>query len=132
MAGLELLAFAKRSSISPARTASIRVLITVGSLSFDGTAIPALPFSNSMGLAPNLTDMMIWPVGSIFHHGQIIMSVKFGAKPIEFEKGKAGIAVPSKDKLPTVINTLIEAVRAGEMDDLFANASNSRPAIGKK
>ena len=38
------------------------------------------------------------------------MSVKFGAKPIEFEKGKAGIAVPSKDKLPTVINTLIEAV----------------------
>ena len=64
--------------------------------------------------------------------GQIIMSVKFGAKPIEFEKGKAGIAVPSKDRLPTVINTLIEAVRAGEMDDLFANASQSRPTIGKK
>src|ERR1700710_2378474 len=31
--------------------------------------------------------------------GQIVMSVKFGAKPIEFEKGKAGIAVPSKEKL---------------------------------
>src|SRR4051794_9231124 len=28
-------------------------------------------------------------------------------QPIEFEKGKAGIAVPSKDKLPTVIDTLI-------------------------
>ena len=55
--------------------------------------------------------------------GQIVMSVKFGSKPIEFEKGKAGIAVPSKDKLPTVINTLIEAVRAGELDDLFAAAS---------
>ena len=59
--------------------------------------------------------------------GQIVMSVKFGSKPIEFEKGKAGIAVPSKDKLPTVINTLIEAVRAGELDDLFAAASKSRP-----
>jgi hypothetical protein len=33
------------------------------------------------------------------------------------EKGKAGIVVPSKDKLPTIINTLIEAVRAGELDD---------------
>lgn len=64
--------------------------------------------------------------------GQIVMSVKFGAKPIEFEKGKAGIAVPSKDKLPTVINTLIEAVRAGELDDLFAQASKSRPVPKKK
>jgi hypothetical protein len=35
------------------------------------------------------------------------------AKPIEFEKGKAGIAVPSKDKLPAVIDTLIAAVRPG-------------------
>ena len=45
--------------------------------------------------------------------GQVVMSVKFGAKPIEFEKGKAGIVVPSKDKLPAVIDTLISAVRAG-------------------
>lgn len=64
--------------------------------------------------------------------GQVVMSIKFGAKPIEFEKGKAGIAVPSKDKLPTVINTLIEAVRAGELDDLFAQASKSRPIPKKK
>ena len=27
------------------------------------------------------------------------MSIKFGAKLIEFEKGKAGIVVQSKDKL---------------------------------
>lgn len=64
--------------------------------------------------------------------GQIVMSVKFGSKPIEFEKGKAGIAVPSKDKLPTVINTLIEAVRAGELDELFAQASKLRPIPKKK
>lgn len=57
--------------------------------------------------------------------GQIIMSV------IEFEKGRAGIAILSKDKLPTVINILIEAVRAGEMDDIFASASKSQPASGR-
>jgi hypothetical protein len=46
-----LAAWLNSSSSSPARTAVIRVSITGGSLSVDGTTIPALPFSNSMGLA---------------------------------------------------------------------------------
>ena len=29
---------------------------------------------------------------------QVVMSIKFGAKPIEFERGKAGIIIGSKDK----------------------------------
>jgi hypothetical protein len=62
--------------------------------------------------------------------GQVVMSIKFGAKPIEFEKGKAGIVVPTKDKLPTVIDTLIAAVRAGELDDLFTQAAKTG-SIGK-
>jgi hypothetical protein len=62
--------------------------------------------------------------------GQVVISIKFGAKPIEFEKGKAGIVVPSKDKLPTVIDTLIAAVRAGELDELFSQAAKSG-SIGK-
>ena len=62
--------------------------------------------------------------------GQVVMSIKFGAKPIEFEKGKAGIVVPSKDKIPTVIDTLIAAVRAGELDDLFSHAAKAG-GIGK-
>jgi hypothetical protein len=37
--------------------------------------------------------------------GQVVVSIKFGARPIEFEKGNAGIVVPSKDKLPVVIDT---------------------------
>lgn len=57
--------------------------------------------------------------------GQVVMSVKFGAKPIEFEKVKAGIAVPSRDKLPNVIDTLIAAVRAGELDELFSQAAKA-------
>jgi hypothetical protein len=52
------------------------------------------------------------------------------ARPIEFEKGKAGIAVGSKDKLSAVIDTLIAAVRAGELDDLFSHAAKTG-VVGK-
>jgi hypothetical protein len=62
--------------------------------------------------------------------GQVVMSVKFGAKPVEFEKGKAGIAVGSKDKLPAVIDALIAAVRAGELDEVFSQAAKAG-TIGK-
>jgi hypothetical protein len=48
---------ADKSSSSPAGTAAIKVSITVGSLSLDATTIPALPFSNSIGLAPNLMEI---------------------------------------------------------------------------
>ena len=62
--------------------------------------------------------------------GHVVMSVKFGAKPIEFEKDRVGIVVPSKDKLPAVIDTLITAVRAGELDELFNQAAKTG-SIGK-
>jgi hypothetical protein len=62
--------------------------------------------------------------------GQVVMSIKFGAKPVEFEKGKAGIVVGSTEKLPAVIDTLIAAVRAGELDDLFGQAAKTG-TIGK-
>jgi hypothetical protein len=50
-------------------------------------------------------------------NGTYALFVRSGLKPIEFEKGKAAIAVPSLDKLPTVIDTLITAVRNGELDE---------------
>jgi hypothetical protein len=52
--------------------------------------------------------------------GNIVMSVYYGTKPIEFERGKAGIAVASKDKLAALIDTLIGAAKAGELDSLMA------------
>ena len=51
--------------------------------------------------------------------GNIVMSVYYGTKPIEFERGKAGIAVASKDKLAALIETLIGAAKAGELDGLM-------------
>jgi hypothetical protein len=44
-------------------------------------------------------------------------------KPIEFDKGKTAIAVPSLDKLPSVIDTLITAVRNGELDEALTQAA---------
>src|SRR5665647_1070814 len=56
-------------------------------------------------------------------NGSFALFVRSGLKPIEFEKGKTAIAVPSLDKLPTVIDTLITAVRNGELDELLAQSS---------
>jgi hypothetical protein len=54
--------------------------------------------------------------------GKLVMCVYHGTKPIEFDKGKAAIAVPSRDKLPALIDALIDAARAGELDELVTRA----------
>src|SRR5688500_13468473 len=48
--------------------------------------------------------------------GSVVFFIRQAGKPIEFEKGKAGINVGKVDKLPTVIDMLIAAVRSGELD----------------
>jgi hypothetical protein len=64
-------------------------------------------------------------------NGTYAFCIRSGWKPIEFEKGKAAIAVPSLDKLPAIIDTLITAVRNGELDEQLAQvakqATPSRP-----
>jgi hypothetical protein len=56
-------------------------------------------------------------------NGSFVLFIRSGRKPIEFEKGKSAIAVPSLEKLPSVIDTLIDAVRNGELDEQLAQAS---------
>jgi hypothetical protein len=66
-------------------------------------------------------------------NGGYLLTVKVGSKRIEFEKGKAAIVVPSLDKLPGVIDTLIKAVRAGELDEqINQSAKFGRPIPGRK
>jgi hypothetical protein len=50
--------------------APIRLSISAGSLSLDATAMPALFFSNSIGLAPWKTEKTTWPEPSARHHGR--------------------------------------------------------------
>jgi hypothetical protein len=57
--------------------------------------------------------------------GGMVMSVYHGSQPLEFEKGKAGIAVASRDKLPALIDALAAAVRAGEFDELLARTGKT-------
>lgn len=56
-------------------------------------------------------------------NGGYVMTVKVGSKRVEFEKGKAAIAVGTLEKLPGVIDALIKAVRAGELDDQLKQLS---------
>ena len=59
-------------------------------------------------------------------NGGIVLTVRYGFKTIEFEKGKAGVAVPSRDKLVGVIDTMIAAVRAGELDEVMGQQSKAQ------
>lgn len=66
-------------------------------------------------------------------NGGYVMTVKVGSKRIEFEKGKAAISVGSLDKLPSVIDALIKAVRAGELDEQLKQSSKfGRPVPARK
>jgi hypothetical protein len=56
-------------------------------------------------------------------NGTYALFVRSGLKAIEFEKGKPAIAVQSLDKLPSVIDTLITAIRNGELDQQLGEAS---------
>jgi hypothetical protein len=52
--------------------------------------------------------------------------VHYGGRPLEIAKGKTAIEVGSLPKLPTLIDSLIEAVRAGELDSAIATAAAER------
>ena len=64
--------------------------------------------------------------------GQVVFFVRIGWKPLEFEKGKAGVVAGTMEKLPAVVDTLIGAVRAGELDPMLEQTRSVRPAAKKK
>jgi hypothetical protein len=64
--------------------------------------------------------------------GQVVFFVRVGWKPLEFEQGKAGVVAGTMEKLPAVIDTLIGAVRAGELDPMLEHAKTAHPAPKRK
>jgi hypothetical protein len=64
--------------------------------------------------------------------GAVVLTVRYGAKPIEFAPGKAAIAVCKKEKLIPTIETVIAAVEAGELDAVLAQMSKSAVAVMMK
>ena len=63
--------------------------------------------------------------------GNVVLTVRSGLKAIEFEKGKAGITVGKIERLDSVIATLIEAARNGELDTLLAIGDEPARGIPK-
>ena len=58
--------------------------------------------------------------------GTVGLTVRYGAKAIEFEKGKTAIVVPSKDQLVATLDAVIEGVKAGELDEHLAQQAKAR------
>ena len=77
-------------------------------------------------------NQRVFPWWRVLPNGSAVMSIRVAQKAIEIEKGKAGIAVPSADKLPGVIDTLVTAIRNGELDEHLAQASKAVPTKKKK
>jgi regulator of RNase E activity RraA len=53
-------------------------------------------------------------------------NVRAGGRAIEFEKGKTAIVVPGMDQFGLTIETVIAAVRAGELDELLSQQAKAR------
>ena len=64
--------------------------------------------------------------------GFVVLTVRYGFKTLEFEKGKGAIAIGAVEKLEAVLMTLIAATHAGELDGLLEAATGRSSAKGKK
>lgn len=74
-------------------------------------------------------DQRVRPWWTTDASGRVFRSIKHGSKALEFEKGKAAVAVPSLEELPSVIEALISAAQSGELDE--ALKAISRPGGAK-
>src|SRR5215510_2665405 len=77
-------------------------------------------------LTPIDRQQRVLPWWRVNADGSYVFFVRLGSKPIEFEKGKNAVAVPSFE-MPLVINILITAVRNGELDEQLAQTK--KPAV---
>lgn len=64
--------------------------------------------------------------------GQTFFALRYAGKPIEFAKGKNAVAVGELSALPAILDTLTEAVRAGELDEQLGKAAAERGQMLRK
>ena len=72
------------------------------------------------------------PWWRVDENGIVVLTVRYGFKPIEFDKGKAAIAVGTVEKLEGVLTTLIAATRNGELDVLLKPVRRAEAEKEKK
>jgi len=51
--------------------------------------------------------------------GTHFLEVRYGNKPLELAKGKSAIEVGDLKNVPTVIETVVQAINAGELDSML-------------
>ena len=64
--------------------------------------------------------------------GQLVLMVRWGSRVIEWERGKAAIVVGDRGKLVAVLDKLIAATQAGELDAHIAAANKDRVTPKRK
>lgn len=55
--------------------------------------------------------------------GEVLLAISYGSKQIELQRGKTAIDVGTADNLVTVLDTVIAAVKNGELDVQIESAS---------
>ncbi|QRY67975.1 hypothetical protein JVX98_27135 [Ensifer sp. PDNC004] len=65
-------------------------------------------------------------------NGKVFFAIRYAGKPIEFAKDKNAIESGELSALPKIIDTLIEAVRAGELDAQLTAAAVERGKMLRK
>lgn len=65
-------------------------------------------------------------------NGKVFLGVRYAGKLIEFAKDKNAIEAGELSALPNIIDTLVEAVRAGELDAQLTAAAAERGQLLRK
>ena len=61
-----------------------------------------------------------------------MLTVRWGSRVIEWERGKAAIVVGERGKLVGVLDKLISAAQAGDLDEHIAAANKARTMPKRK
>ncbi|MEX0451425.1 hypothetical protein V6X62_06320 [Spiribacter sp. 218] len=63
--------------------------------------------------------------------GKVLLTVRYGARAIEFQKGKDAIEVENVEALPAMLQTVRHAVADGELDELLTKYARYGRAVKK-
>lgn len=88
-------------------------------LATDATyAVPSKRWEKAPDGSKTLVDYnrRVKPWWKLDHTGAVVLLVRSGFDLLEFEKGRAGVAVGAPERLQPVLSTLIAAAKAGELD----------------
>jgi hypothetical protein len=69
---------------------------------------------------------------SVQTDGKVLLTVRYGARAIEFQKGKDAIEVQSVTELADMLQTVRQAVAEGELDELLAKYAQYGRTVKKR